>query len=347
MTKTAMYHVLNTKIAAIRGKMLTETDYRRLLNMTSVQEIVSYLKGHTSYRKFLQTVKLDSGDRFALEKILNEKLIALLTNLRKYVTGPYRDFLNCFQIRYEVAELKQIAKQIQQTGYASHYEKPVFLAKNPTINLEKIRSAKTIRELIENLAGTFYFSFLKNLLKSEQITLFHFEMTLDRAFFNILEENALKLRKKDQQVFYQIYGTYFDMLNIQMIYRGKKFYHRSPEEIFNYSINQGNVFNYRHIKELCYCEDLEQLREKIATTPYSFMLKGDELQDIYMERRMHRYMYYRMQRALKSYANDISSLLAILMLVDFEKRDLVSIIECVRYGLEQGKAEKYLIRELG
>lgn len=346
MTKTSMYHVLNTKIAAIHGRMLTKEDYEHLLSMKSITEIATYLKNYTDYRIFLHATKTELIDRFELERILNEKLVALITNFKKYVTGPYRSFLNCFHIRYEMDELKQIATHIQQGDGFPHHGKLVFLSKNQSINLEKISSSKSLRELIINLTDTIYFSFLKNLLNLEQITLFHFGMTLDKAFFSILEESAQKLRKSDQKRFYQIYGTYFDMLNIQMIYRGKKYFQRSPEELFNYSINQGFKFNYKKVKELCYCQDLKEFKQKISLTPYTFMLKGDELQDIFMERRMHRYMYFRLKRAIKSYAKDISSLLAILMLVDFEKRDLISIIESARYRLETETAGKYLIKEI-
>lgn len=344
MANKSMYKVLNTKIAAIHGKMLAKEDYRTLLNMKSIREIVTYLKNHTEYARFLPATKIETIDRTALEKYLDSKLVHLIDSFRKYTVGPYREFVHCFYMKYEIAELKQIASYLYQNEEFPQQLRFVFLEKNKKIDLEKISSVKSVKELIENLIGTIYYSFLKNLLKLEQITLFHFEMTLDKAFFNMLAEKAGQLSKRDRDCFYKIYGSYFDMLNIQMIYRGKKYYNRSPEELFNYSIMEGNNFNYKKIKEFCYCRDLTELKQMVNLTPYNFMLKGDKLQDIYMERRMHRYMYYRLKRQIKGYKDDISSLLAILMLVDFEKNDLITIIESVGYGLAVEKANQYLIQ---
>ena len=130
MTKTSMYHVLNTKIAAIHGRMLQNEDYRRMLSMNSIAEIVGYLKNHTDYRHLLQNAKTDSIERFELEKILNEKLVDMIEKFKKYTTGSYRSFLNCFHIRYEIDELKQIATHIQQGDGFPHHGKLVFLSKN-------------------------------------------------------------------------------------------------------------------------------------------------------------------------------------------------------------------------
>ena len=60
----------------------------------------------------------------------------------------------------------------------------------------------------------------------------------------ILEEAAGKLDKKIKS-FFDLYGSFIDMLNIQLVYRGKSITICLLPRIVNYSINKGNKFDYK------------------------------------------------------------------------------------------------------
>jgi V/A-type H+-transporting ATPase subunit C len=169
-------------------------------------------------------------------------------------------------------------------------------------------------------------------------------MSLDRAYFVILEESVKKLLKPDQRAFYEITGSYIDMLNLQWIYRGKKYYNLSPEELFNYTINKGCKFDYRKIKEFCYCKNIDDFVAVSESTAYGFMFKSNSVNGIFMEREMHKYLYAKLKHARRRFKLDISVILAYLEMINFEIRDIISIIENVRYGMEYEEAKEYLIK---
>lgn len=350
MARKSMYHVLNAKIAAMHSKLLTDEDYKKLIEMKSPSDIARYLKNYTEYRHFLQNRNPELMNRLQLERMLEEKLVDILSRLAKFCEGVYKDFIKSFYIKYEIAELKEIARHIhveKTNGNSSNGLS--FLKRNRRLRLDKLLSAKTITDLIHALEGSVYYPLLKSLLQEPEDSdkrLFSFEMTLDKAYFIILRENANKLSKQDRLVFKELIGTYIDMINIQLIYRGKKYYRLSPEELFNYSIDEGFRFNYKKILALCYSKNEQEFKNLVAKTPYHFMLKGDQYQDLYMERRMNRYMYFTFRSALNKFTPDISSLLAFLELVEFEIKDLISMIENVRYGMGYEGARKYLIKAI-
>ena len=172
------------------------------------------------------------------------------------------------------------------------------------------------------------------------------EMNLDRLYYRMLKEDAEKLDDDDRKIFEEVLGKNVDLLNIEWIYRGIKYYNLLPEELINYTLLGGYEFNYKDIKELCYLRDVEKFVEAILNTKYSFLFdtKGDV--DLFMERRIERYMYFEFLKYLKMGKMDITVSAAYIHLLEYEVRDLISTIEAVRYRLDFEEARKYLIRRV-
>ncbi|GFR34416.1 V-type ATPase subunit [Thermobrachium celere] len=221
----------------------------------------------------------------------------------------------------------------------------MFVDYYKNIHADQIVKAKSIAELIELLNGSIYYPYLKNLVDgNKEENLFRFEMALDKAYFVILLKKIKKLSKEDIKAFYNIFGPIVDMLNIQWIYRGKKFFKMYPDELFNYTIEGYGKLNYKLLKDLCYTKTIEELEEKIKRTEYSFLIKGDDMQDIYMERRMNRYIYYKAIKTIRKNKKDISSVLALMQIIEFEIRDIISITEMVRYRIDSSQVGDFLIK---
>lgn len=348
MNNVVRFSAVNTKIASLCGKLLKSEDYKNIIGLKSTREIAAYLRDNTSYGEYFKDKDLASIHRDNLERYLKQGLINHMDKLIHYFNGNYRSFFKCFYMKYEIYDLKKVARLVHvDKDYSNLKENLVFAGKYKNIDVEAIVKAKSVAEIIYALEGTVYEPFLKNLIDgNEKESLFRFEMSLDRAFFSVMEKSIRKLDKKDQKAFYELYGSYIDMLNLQWIYRGKKCYNLSPEELFNYTINRGYRFNYDKIKEYCYVKDINDFIDKVRKTPYSFMFKDDERQDIFMERRINRYMYFKNKFAKQRFKLDLSVVLAYMELIEFEIRDVISMIENVRYGMEFEEAKKYLIKAI-
>lgn len=347
MPSSVNYEAINAKCHSILGRRLTDGDYKKLLNMGSIAEIAQFIKLYSQdYKQFLIDVNISNVHRDELEKKLKMVLIYYIDKIDNYFSGQYRDFFMTFYLKYEIYDLKRVARLIHIEGdVESLSDSLIFVEYYKNINASSIVKCRSIAELIETLNGTIYYQYLKNLIDGNtEENLFRFEMALDKAYFAILLKKISKLSKNDTQAFLDVFSPLVDMMNIQWIYRGKKFYNLYPDELFNYAIEGYGKLNYTKIKELCYSKTIEELSNLVAKTDYAFLLKGDDKQDIFMERRMNRFMYYRLKGIKSKNKKDISLVLALIELIEFEIRDIISITEMVRYKLEYEQTKDFLIK---
>jgi V/A-type H+-transporting ATPase subunit C len=140
-------------------------------------------------------------------------------------------------------------------------------------------------------------------------------------------------------------GMVADLYNIQWIYRGKKFYRLSPEELLNYTMNFGDKLTFTDRKAMCYAKNLDELYRMTMDSGYGFLFKKEEIsRDIYMERRINRYIYYKLKALTRKYPMSIIQTIGYVWSLEFEIRDIISIIESIRYELPPEETRKFLVK---
>ena len=346
MDKVIVYAAINTKIRAMEGEFLKREDYLNLLKMKSVAEAARYLKEHVSYSQLLGEIKPDTVSRRDIEEILKRNMIKNIDKLIHYFRGDYKKFIRSLYIKYEIEDLKTLARSIFNGREPGDIEKPLsFLGKYSQIKPEKLYQAKTIRDLIYSLEGSEFFEFLIPLVDGRRENLFRLEMALDTGYFNIIRSRRLKISSKDRNLVKKWEGLVADLNNIQWIYRGKKFYHLSPEELLNYTINFGDKLTYKDRQKMCYTENLEQLYQMVLASAYGFLFKKEELStNIYMERRINRFIYYKLRELNRKFPLSIIQTIAYVWQFELEIKDIISIIESIRYDLPREEAKKFLVK---
>jgi V/A-type H+-transporting ATPase subunit C len=348
MDSNTRYLAINTKISTMYGKLLKEEDYKKIISFKNPTEIAVYLKNSTAYGEFFKDMDPTQMHRTEIEQILKQGLINYMDKVIHYFSGEYRNFIKSFYTKYEITDIKRVARLIYiDKDFGDLKGNLIFAGKYKYIDMDRVIMSKSISEIVSALKNTIYYPFLKNLIDgNSEESLYRFEMSIDKAYFYILEDSVKHLLKEDRTVFYSLVGSSIDMLNLRWIYRGKKYYKVTPEELFNYTVNKGCRYNYRKIKEFCYCKSISEFLNMVKDTPYAFMFKGCPEDDTFVERRMNRYLYFKMKSAKRRSNLDLSMLLAYLDLIEFEIRDIISMIENVRYGMDYEETRKYLIKAI-
>jgi V/A-type H+-transporting ATPase subunit C len=346
MDKITIYTAVNTKIRALEKEFLKREDYLNLLKKTSVGDASSYLKDNIYYRELLEGIHPGTVSRRDIEDILKRNMIKNIDKLIHYFHDDYRILIRSLYMKYEIEDLKVLARSIFNGKDPKTIEKSLtFLGKYSQVEPEKLLKSRTIRDLIYSLEGSEFYEFLIPLVDGRRENLFRFEMALDMGYFNILQSRKLKISQKDKELLKKWEGIVADLYNIQWIYRGKKYYNLSPEELLNYTINFGDKLTFKNRKEMCYTKSLEELFAITSNTVYGFLFKGKEIStDIFMERRINRFLYYRLKDLSRKSPLSIIQTIEYVWLLEFEVRDVISIIESIRYDLPPEEARKYLVK---
>ena len=173
-------------------------------------------------------------------------------------------FLDLYFGRYEVYFLKVCLTNmidhrkpsLDLTGFED------FFDKHSKLNLEALEASDTIEEFIGNLKGSVYYQPLANLGQcTEPYACLTMKWRWILNYFRRLWENRTVIREKQgNQGAYQSSGTAkMDMLNIQWIYRCKKYYHMTSADIYALLIPVNYQMNSRKIQEMVEADSLETL----------------------------------------------------------------------------------------
>lgn len=346
MDRVTVYAAVNTKIRVLEGEFLKREDYANMLQKKSVADMVRYLKDNTSYGRILGDIRIESISRREIEEILKRNMIKNMDKLIHFFKDDYRDFIRSLYIKYEIEDLKILARAIFNGERPETIEKPLtFLGKYSSVDPKRLFKASDIKGLIYALEGSEFFEVLKPILDGKRENLFSFEMALDLGYYSILQSRRRKISKEDSKVLQKWEGMVADLYNIQWIYRGKKFYKLSQEELLNYTMNFGDKLTFADRKAMCYVKNLDELYRMTMDSGYGFLFKKEEMsRDIYMERRINRFLYYRLKALTRKYPMSIMEIIGYVWSFEFEIRDIISMMESIRYELPPDETRKFLIK---
>lgn len=347
MDNVTRFAAVNAKIKAIEGSFLKDEDYENLLRMESVIDVARYLKEKTAYSEVLASVEVGNIHRGMLENLIKQNMVRNIDKIIHYFTGEYKDFIKTLYAKYEIEELKVIARAVYNGKDAADFKSSAFVGKYSGLDQNKVFEAKSIRDIIYALENSDFYKFLTPLIDGDFTeNPFRFEMVMDMSYYTLLQREWSKLSSRDKDILHHAQGVIADTLNLQWIYRGIKFYRLSPEELLNYTIDISYRLNYNLLKTLCYSQSLEEFFRIVKGTRYSFMFKGDETTDIYMERRLERHTYFELKALVKEHKLSIISAFSFIIFLEFEARDIIAIVEAIRYKIPADQAHKYIVKKL-
>ncbi len=338
------YSGIVTKIRAMEAKLLSPEQFTQIAGMGSVPEIAEYLKKNTAYADVLNSLAQDQIHRGNIEKLLTQSLYHDYTKLYRFCGQKQRRVMKLIMKNYEV-DLINYCLRIVINRYKQPFDlnyKKAFFDRYSQISIEKLITSRTTDELIENLKGTEYYVPLKKIKDSQQdVTLYDYNLALDLYFFtSTWKEQKKVLKKEDLEIFIRDRGSRIDLLNLQWIYRAKKYYNMKPADIYLLLIPIHYKLSTDLVKEMVEAPGLEEFEAALARTTYARHYNFQ--QDLTVEK-----MYTDCLRAL--YAADrrrspysIAAINTYLFLKEEEIKKLTTAMECVRYGLSPGETLAYV-----
>jgi len=348
MGSATKFAALNTKIQGMSGKLLKNRDYEQMINLNTVKEVLQYLKESTYYGEFIFETGGDRGtiEQFEIES--RKHLMALNEKLICYTQGVYKEIIMLSFMRSEVEDLKVYLRHFVRGANRANISN-IFVAKGKrsSLDYELLNESVSLEDFIDKLKGTRYHKILKLYINEEpKKILFYMEMNLDRIYFKAWSDSMMKLKGDEKEYLMLTIGRNIDFLNIQWIYRGLKYYDLSPEELLNYTLEHGYYFKYKSLKDLCYSESSEEVIRKIGKSKYGEMFDYEKGLERFLEIEMERLVYNTTKAMDKKSNLNILKAVGFIHEVEFEMRDIFTIVEAKRYQLTKEEIKKYLVREI-
>jgi V/A-type H+/Na+-transporting ATPase subunit C len=327
------------KAHVMMGYLIDNEGFGAITKCDSVEDVIRSLATLPQYQSYL---KPEGLMKQPVEMAIKQAFFNIYEKLYHYYIGEYRDFFKALLLRYEVENIKYLIRRVTNLSHFDKSPKSLLIPSvYKTLSYENLMKARQLSTLIEALSGTPYGDLLKPFVDEEPAKmLFHMEMVLDRYYFNVLRDRMNQLKKMDRQLMLRLLGVNIDLLNIQWIYRGIHFFNVSPEEIYNFTLSGGFKFDYKALKSLCYYSQ-EAFRQALDKSEYSTVFKAREY---LMEREMERYLFYEIDKILKVNAQTIATPVALLFKFEYEIRDILTILEAIRF--KSTEIDSYLIRDL-
>jgi V/A-type H+-transporting ATPase subunit C len=327
----------------MKGKMLSEDDYKNMMVKGSVSEVASYLKSNTYYGESLKDLNEKNIHRGNLEMLLYRAEISDSLKIARYLKGNDKLIYRYVYRKQEIEDLKKMLRTLQMGKQLEEIDKlTLFISKYSKINFNETLKAKTVGELVQSVKGTNFYDILKPLLLDEtHIDLFSAEMALDMYYYNKLKSQLSKeVKGKDREIVGSIIGAEADLRNILWIYRGKKYYDLNKEILYRYLIPLSFKLNKQELIKMVEANNSQEVIEIVQTTYYENYIGNDPNQ---WEHEFIKYLLKVQYKNIQSFPYSLAPIVGYIVIKEMEIDNIIAIIEGVRYQVSPDEIRKQLI----
>lgn len=343
MGNVMTYSGITVKIRAMQAKLLKDGDYEQIASMRSVPEVTEFLKEKPAYEKYLEEMDSTLYHRGNVEKILYQSLFDDYSRIFRFGGPQQKQFLKTYWKRYEVDVINYCLRIVfnhYQIPFDLDYKKEYF-DRYSQISIDALVASKNVEQLVDNLAGTEYYEPLKKIREMETATLFDYDMALELYYFTTLWKRQKRLLKgKELKLYARDCGTKIDLLNLQWVYRAKKYYHMLPPDIYSLTIPIHYRLSVKEYKTLVETPSLEEFLRQAENTWYARKYDfgdGRTMEQTYKDCLRHLYLADRRQNPYS-----VASIYTYLYLKEEEIDKLTTALECIRYGLPRSETLAYM-----
>lgn len=333
MSVNVKYPALNAKMKCMYSNNLSKEEFEELLRQSNLKEAISFIK---SKFPFLENLN-EKMHRKELEQELNNLFIYDILKIFKYLNKNEIEILMQFLSKYELNCVKNVFRNVTTNRDSREYLKNIDnwttkMFKNID-GINEITEETAFLELIKS--EDYYKVFAEYEEIIENAPLEEIEVKLDKFYF----EKIYKLAKKYNKNLLYLIGTEIDLLNVIWIYRSKKYFKYSENEIKEILIPINYKLSKKNIDDLINSEDFIDMKAVLNETKYRKVFSDENR----IEYDKNKYLYDINIKLFKTKLFDICTVFCNINLLDIEIKNIINIVEGIRYKLDKSEIQKKII----
>lgn len=324
------------KARAVLGRSLTAEDYTQLAAKENVPDVCAYLKQTTRYGQALASVNPQTVHRGQLEAVMRRSVFDIFESFHRFDYTESKDYFRYIVMRLEIEQILT-AIQCVSSGSADSFiaAMPMFLTEHANVDLPALGTAESLIEALHILEGTPYFSALKepitDAVETGRLDIGGCERRLYTMYYmrllKAIEKSQKGAKKKELK---RAVLRSIDMENVVSLYRCIKFFGGSAETVKDELI----PFKYRlsadAIERLVAESDVPKIAAELESIGYRHGAVVPGTVELLTERISLDYLHKTMRLSQSSSV----VYFALTELLEIELKNVKTIIEGVRYGLD-------------
>lgn len=338
------YNATVAKIMAIYGKRVMPQDYAEMMNKQSVSEAAEYLKKNTHYSSVLASIDTNTVHRGMLENLLRRSVFETYMRITGFEHISKQEFYNYKIIQTEIDEILRCVRFINARSKKMITDVPIYINKLTSFDLIELAKIRNFKELLEFLRKTPYYDVLKKAkVNSDGFADVTNCETLLRSYYIGMMKSSLHFKKSDADQFMTLLETDIDLINVINAYRLTAFFGENEDTIEEDMLPFYGRLSAARQREIYSAPNSEEFIKRFSKTYYGKLMieNGYDINNLEHSARQLRYKYAK--SALKRSSSAPLSVYAFIYLLEIEVRNLISIIEGIRYGVEAGKIASLII----
>ena len=330
------YSALTAKIRAMEGRLLDADAYNYMSHLGTVEEAVAYVSKLPEYKKLFDGIDTSTLHRADIEKLLIISKYSDFAKLYKFASIKQREFLKTYFRHYELLLIRRCLHDCYSDKRLDLNVKELSdsFKKHSRIDVDALLNARDIEAFARSLSDSDYGRAVSTLSNLESPSLLDYELVLDQTYFKLIWNSKNRfLSAAESADLRACTGTSIDMLNLQWIYRSKKYYNMNSAQIYSLLLPYYYKLKKSDVEKMVNAENIDELNELI-TSGYYGRLAGrlslnpsniSHLSDILLDR------IYRSVERRHPYS--ASSIISYLYQKEKEVTNITHIIEAIRYKL--------------
>lgn len=338
---------MTAKARAMFGERLKADAYEALIQKKSIADIVAYLKNHPLYKETLEGINEKAVHRGQIEVLLRVNVYLRLKKLLRYGDERDMEFMVAAAMNTELQMVLTCVRTLMNPDSDEREqliaEMPMYVADHMSFDIAQLAHVETYDQLLELLKGTKYYDMVlrhrtNTVSEIDYVALAH---DLHEVYFHTLEEmteHTCKGEEKEQLS--RMINMRAELENVAVIYRLKKYFHLSPVEIYKSVNSRTCLFSSREIQRLIDECDADEVLSAIERKYHRYIRDAKFL---YIENFIERIGYNMYYTTIETSMDAHLVLLAYLQLAMVEVRNVINIIEGVRYHVANDKIRAMMI----
>lgn len=315
---------------------MTPDDYRQLLSKKTIPEAAAFLQNHPGYKEPLSGLSASSLHRETLENALRCAYVDEYRRIFSFLRMEDKEFMRFPIYRAEQDAILTTMRHLTSTNILE----PVatwepLLKKQSKLDLSALQTASTFPEIVRAAENTIYGSALQRILVGENkspSSAFVDNMMQTAYYAHLYKILGKNYHGEAKTIVKESLDDETDLLNLVQFLRLKK--HFPPEDIqlYSFPLPCSPKLRREYIQQLIAAPDYDSAFQLVLDGPYGTLFRS--ISPSGLEAYLYTLQYRFSKKQLRAAQPTIFTPIAYLTLKEIELRNIISIIECIRYNVD-------------